>query len=470
MSSISNIFLQNNPYEKFVQQLVQIESRTKLLLQSQKSSHNEKKTALGQVSASISKFVGKIDELQDPLNKSFQPLTGSSSNNDVVRITSTDGIKSPGNYDITIDRLASNDLMLSQVMDGTGSDLHDLGDGSVEITIGDQTEIITVETTYEDDAGVIQQKTNDEILGSLSDKINDTFGDRARANRFNTSGDNVQFSIQSLETGFDNRLQINSATATGFLANLTTNLTRVTPEAELNAQFTIDGVVFERGQNSVDDAINGLTFELISKSAESVRMSISRDVNKAKSNVNSFIAAFNNLNKTIRDRTFLDTENDRRGALQDVRAVRNLSLNLRQTGLLPIQDVADGELARLSEMGISFKNDGTMYIEDDEMLTDILTEDPDAVTSFFTHENSIVSLMKDQAEAYVKGDTGILSSIESGFDQRIDRLDRRIAAQDRHLERYEEEQRRIFNNLNQIITRGEAQFEQVMSFRQRFGF
>ncbi len=468
MSGISNIFQQNNPYERFVQQLVQIESRTKLLLQSQKSTQNEKKTALGQVSSSISQFVSKIEELQDTKNKAFQPLSGSSSNRDIVRITSTEGIKKPGSYDITINRLATNDLMVSQVFDGNGSDLHALGDGSVEITIGEQTEIITVETTYEDEDEITHQKTNDQILKSLSEKINDAFGDLARANRFNTSGDNVQFSLQSLESGFDNRIQIDNAT--GFLADLTNNFSRITPENELNASFSIDGVNFERSHNSVDDAIEGLTFELVKKSEDAVRMSVNRDVNKAKSNINAFISAYNNLNKTIRDRTFLDTENNRRGALQDVRAIRNLTINLRQTGLQPINDVEEGEIARLSEMGISFRNDGTMYIEDDTMLTDLLTEDPNAVTVFFTHENSIVSQMKDQAEAYIKRDSGILTSIESGFDQRIDRLDRRIAAQDRYLERYEEEQRRIFNNLNQIITRGESQFAQVMSFRQRVGF
>ncbi len=468
MSGVSNIFQQNNPYERFVQQLVQIESRTKMLLQSQKSTQNEKKTALGQVSSSISQFVSKIEELQDTKNRAFQPLSGSTSDRDIVRITSTDGIKKPGNYDITVNRLASNDLLISQVLNGSGSDLHALGDGSIEITIGDQTEVITVETTYEDDEGIVHQKTNDEILKSFSAEINDLFGDLARANRFNTSGDNVQFSIQSLETGFENRIQFNGAT--GFLADLAANMTRATPEEELNASFVIDGIAFERSQNSVDDAIEGLSFQLMKKSEDSVRMSISRDVNKAKSNINGFINAYNNLNKTIRDRTFLDTENDRRGALQDVRAIRNLTINLRQTGLSPINDVGEGEIARLSDMGISFRKDGTMYIENDEMLTDQLTEDPNAVTSFFTHENSIVSLMKDQAEAYIKRDTGILSSIESGFEQRIDRLDRRIAAQDRYLERYEVEQRKIFNNLNQVIARGEAQFAQVMSFRQRVGF
>lgn len=467
MSGISNIFQQNNPYERFVKQLVQLESRTKLLLQSQKSTQNEKKTALGQVSSSISQFVSKIEELQDTQNKAFQPLSGSSSNRDIVRITSTDGIQKPGNYDITVNRLASNDLLISQVLDGTGSDLHALGDGSIEITIGDQTEIITVETTYEDVEGVVHQKTNDEILKSFSAEINDLFGDLARANRFNTSGDNVQFSIQSLETGFENRIQFSGAT--GFLADLTANMTRTTPEEELNATFVIDGITFERGQNSVDDAIDGLTFQLVKASEESATMSVSRDVSKAKSNINEFISAYNNLNKTIRDRTFLDTENNRKGALQDVRAIRNLTINLRQTGLSPINDVGAGEIARLSDMGISFRNDGTMFIDNDEMLTDLLTEDPDAVTSFFTHENSVVSLMKDQADAYVKSGTGILSAIESGFEQRIERLDHRIAAQDRYLERYEDEQRKIFNNLNQIITRGETQFAQVMSFRQRVG-
>lgn len=468
MSSVSNIFLQNNPYEKFVQQLVQLESRTKLLLQSEKSTQNEKKTALGQVSSSISQFVSKIEELQDVKNNAFQPLTGTTSNKDVVKITSTAGFNKTGSFDITVTRLASSDLLISQIMDGTTSELSAFGAGTVELTIGDKTEIVSVETTYEDEEGVIHQMSNDEILQSFSNSINEQFGDVARANRFSTSGDNVQFSVQSIETGFDNRIQFNDAT--GVLAEIINGSTRNTPEEELNALFTIDGIVFERDQNSVDDAIEGLAFQLVNSSVDPVKMSVSRDVSKARSNVNDFISAYNNLNKTIRDRTFLDSENNRRGALQDVRTVRNLTINLRQTGLSPIQGVEDGEIARLTEMGISFKNDGTMYVENDEMLTDLLTDDPESVTTFFTHDNSIVSQMKSQTEAYIKSDSGILSSIENGMDQRIDRLDRRIAAQDRYLERFEEEQRTIFNKLTQVIARGESQFNQILSFRQRLGY
>jgi flagellar hook-associated protein 2 len=468
MSTIGNIFQQTNPFEKFVQQLVQLESQTKFRLEVQKGVQNEKKTALGAISSAISKFVSNIEELQSATNKPFQPLSAVSSNKDTVTVESTSTLNKPATYGITINRLASNDIVLSQIMNGNNTDLAALGDGTVDITIGDKTETISVESTYEDDEGVIQQKTNSQILEDFSKSIDEVFGDSARANRFIVNGDDVQFSVQSLETGFDNRIQFSGAT--GFLDNLTTNSTRVLPEAELNALFTIDGVNFERGQNQIDDTIDGLRFTLKKATGEQEEISVNRDIKKARSNVDGFISAFNNMNKTIRDRTFIDTETNRRGALQDNRSIRNLTLGLRQTGLISMSGVNEGEASRLSEIGISFKNDGTMFVDDDELLSEILTERPDEVARLFTDENSAVSQMKAEAEVFVKRGSGLISTIESGFDQKIDRIDSKIAAQNRFLERFEDEQRARFNQLQAIIDQGDAQFSQILTFRNRLGF
>lgn len=468
MSTIGNIFLQNNPYERFVQQLVQLESRTKLQLQSQKSTQNEKKTALGAVSSSISKFISKVDELQDPLNKSFRPLSSSTSNRDVVTIESFDGIKKPADFSITVNRVATNDILLSEITEGSNTTLSALGNGSIEITIGEKTETISVETTYEDEEGVIQQKTNSEILAEFAEKVSDAFEDSARANRFYVSGDNVQLSIQSLNTGFDNRVQFSNAT--GVLAEIMNGSTRNTPESELNAQFTIDGVNFERSENTVDDAIEGLTLRILKANLEPELIRITENTAKARSNIDGFISAFNEMNRTIRDRTFLDSANNRRGALQDVRVIRNLTLNLRQTGLLSMGNAEEGQLSRLSEIGIDFRQDGTMYIENSDLLNEALAERSVEVEKLFTGEDSIVSQMKTQAEVYTKSKGGIISAIENGFDQQISRLDSRIAAQDRYLKRYEEEQRTRFNQLQAIIERGDAQFTQVINFRRATGF
>ncbi|MEX2600477.1 MAG: flagellar filament capping protein FliD [Balneolaceae bacterium] len=466
MSTISNLFQQSNPYEKFVQQLVQIESQTKLKLQVNKGVENEKKSAIGAVSSSISQFVNKIKELQNPVNNNFHPLSATSSDSTVVRITNSGNLKNPSTHNITIDRLATQDTVLSGLITGEDSDLAGFGDGSVEITIGDQTELIEIETTYEDEGGATVQKTNSEILNDLSAAITDGFSETARSSTFQVNGDNVQLSIQSLETGEDHQIQF--ANATGVLDEITGASTHLLDVDKLDALFTIDGVEFERGQNEVDDALDGLTIELRKATGEQETASLTRDVNKTRTNINGFISAFNNLNKTIRDRTFIDTDNDRRGALQDIRSIRNLTINLRQTGLLSLESAGEEDLQRFTEIGISFRNNGEMYVEDSSLLNDMIRDRPDEVEQLFVAEDSVVSSMKQEAELYSKS-SGLLKSIEDGIDQKISRIDRRIASQDRYLEQYEERQRDIFNELQLIIAQGDQQFQQVMSFRNRMG-
>ncbi|REL38645.1 hypothetical protein DYD21_01465 [Rhodohalobacter sp. SW132] len=467
MNSVQNLFRSNNPYEKFVQQLVQLESRQKLQLEAQHKDQNERKTALGDVSASISKFINQITEYENPDSGAFKPLKTSSSNENVVRVNSAAGVDRPSNFNITVDRLASNDIALSQLMNGDDYDLATQGAGSVTITIGDKTETITVETQRENVDGVMVDKTNSEILDSFAAAISETFGEEARANVFQVNNNQVQFSMQSLQTGFDNRIQIDGAS--GVLAEVTNTMTKLVPEEELNALFTIDGVTFERSENMVDDAIDGLSFSLLSSSTETVQMSVQRDLDEARSNINEFISSFNDMNKKIRDRTFIDGDNNSRGPLRNMRSIRSLTLNLRQTALLPMEGAEPGQLSRLSEMGISFQNNGTMIIDDEDLLNEALEQRPDEIAELFSSESSPIAQMKNQAEAFTKSN-GIISSLEDGVDQTIRRLDTRIAQQERYLEQFEDRQREIFNNLQQVIERGDAQFQQVMSFRQSMGF
>lgn len=467
MNSVQSLFRDNNPYEKFVQQLVQLESRQKFQLEAQQKEQRERKTALGDVSASISKFISQITEFENPGNNAFSPLKTSSSNENVVRINSAAGIDRPSNYNITVDRIASSDVLLSQVMNGDDFDLAAQGNGSLTITIGDKTETITVDVQRENEDGVMVDKTNSEVLDSFATAMSEAFGDEARASVFQVNNTQVQFSMQSLQTGFDNRLQIDGAT--GVLAGITDTSTRLVPEEELNARFTIDGVTFERSENTVSDAINGLSFTLLSESVGNVQMSAQRDLEEANANINEFVASFNDMNKKIRERTFIDGDNNTRGPLRNMRSIRGLTLNLRQTALLPMEGAEPGQLARLSEMGISFQNNGTMVIDDQEMLNEALEQRPNEVAELFRSESSPIAQMKQQAEAFTKSN-GIISSLEDGVDQTIRRLDSRIAQQERFLEGYEERQREIFNNLQQVIERGDAQFQQVMSFRASMGF
>jgi len=465
MSSINNIFRQTNPYEKFVQQLVQLESQTKFRLEAQQKDQQEQKKALGDVSSSISSFINQITELSTPTNNAFEPFVTQSNNESVVQVNSATGMDRPSAFNIQVERMAKNDTALSGVLNADDYDLAQSGDGSVTITIGDQTETIQLETTKDDGTGTMVDKTNREVFDSFSEQMDTLFGDKADATVFNVNDDQIQLSVKSLETGFENRIQFDSSTGVG--TDITSSITHLRDQNLLDAEFTIDGVTFTRSQNLVDDAIDGLSFTLTGESPDTVQISAQRDLEEAKSNVDEFISSFNDMNKTIRQRTFIDGENNSEGPLRRMRSIRNLTVNLRQTALLPMDGADPDQLSRLSEIGIDFKNDGTMFVDDEELLNEALEQRPEQIAELFTNENSAVQKMMSQAEAYTKSN-GIISSLESGVEQKIDRLDNRIAQQDKYLAQYEERQRDMFNKLQLVIERGDAQFQEVMSFRQRY--
>jgi flagellar hook-associated protein 2 len=458
--SISALLAQNNPYEKFVQQLVQLESRTKFRLMAEQSAERERRTALNEVNTSISQFKTRLEALRKEDSNPFQPFRHSVSNSSAVRVNSSKEVANTANFNMTIDRLATKDIALSGLLSGEGTELSAEGIASITFTVGEKTEIISVETA---------DKSNSEVLQSLASAINETFEGALSASLFNVDGDNVQFSIKSNETGFANRVQISDAT--GDFAALGFNKL-IANEAELDARFSIDGVVFTRGSNTVTDAITGLDFTLLQRTEEDkpVNIDIQRDVATARKNVDDFIAAFNNVNKTIRDRTFVDPENDRRGALQNMRIVRNLTLNMRQVAILPNENAAEGEISRLLDMGIEFERNGTMVVKDSAKLNDLLLTRSDEISRFFTDEGSPVTRMLEEATAYTESKTGLIATLQEGVNQKIDTLENRIKSQDKYLQRYEEQQRAKFMQLQLIIDQGTQQFNEIMAFQSRMFF
>src|SRR6056297_1348524 len=275
MSSINNIFRQTNPYEKFVQQLVQLESQTKFRLEAQQKDQQEQKKALGDVSSSISSFITQITELSTPTNNAFEPFVTQSNNESVVQVNSATGMDRPSAFNIQVERMAKNDTALSGVLNADDYDLAQSGDGSVTITIGDQTETIQLETTKDDGTGTMVDKTNREVFDSFSEQMDTLFGDKADATVFNVNDDQIQLSVKSLETGFENRIQFDSSTGVG--TDITSSITHLRDQNLLDAEFTIDGVTFTRSQNLVDDAIDGLSFTL---TCESERQSVNGVVYK----------------------------------------------------------------------------------------------------------------------------------------------------------------------------------------------
>ncbi|NIT55687.1 MAG: flagellar filament capping protein FliD, partial [Aliifodinibius sp.] len=173
-------------------------------------------------------------------------------------------------------------------------------------------------------------KTNKEILESFSKAVNDLMGEESDSDVFEVDNNgNVQLSIKSAQTGYDERVQF--ANASGALADITSNMShQQTDTTKLDAEFTVDGITFSRGKNTVDDAISGMTFTLLNSTTQQEQITVSKDTEKARENIDDFISKYNEMNTKIRNQTFINGETGNKGPLQDMRSVRNLTINMRQ--------------------------------------------------------------------------------------------------------------------------------------------
>ena len=452
MASISNIISKSGQYEGIVQQLVQLESQKKVQYQTDLRDQNKINSELGKVSSKISALENMIKEYSLSTNNTFTPVKSTSSDDTVVEITSASNLDDPDEFSLTISRLATRDNLLSASYASTGTNLD--SNGSVDITVDGTTHTISITPTAGD--------SNSTVLNSLKTAIETAFGNTLQVNVFDLDSTNIQLSVRSSETGEAKRVQI--ANTSGSLATVFDNATRPVATNQLDAAFTMNGVNFQRSSNTVNDTISGLTFELKKTSATAVTLEIERDTDKARSNFDDFVKAYNDLNTDIRNKTFINGETGARGPLRELRSIRDLSSQLRQ---LVITDATSGTITNLSELGISFDNSGKMTVEDSDKLETVLANTPSDLNTFFSTSSSPIQSIYTHLQGYTTTD-GIIDTLEEGVSDKIELLNKNIKKEEKYLTDYEEKQRDIFTQLELMLEQGNSQFAQVMAGLNNF--
>ncbi|MEX0769760.1 MAG: flagellar filament capping protein FliD [Balneolaceae bacterium] len=451
----ANIFAQQSTFESQIQQILKLDGLRRDELKLNLKSFEEGKSALNDIGTAFSSFQSIINNFENNSEASFQALKGTTSS-DALKVLSTDSTSTPGTYDIQIGQVAQRDIVNSAQFQDTGTDLSGTGQGSFKLLIGEEELLIDIDTT-----GL----TNQEVLNEIANEINTQSSGAVSASRLQVNDSESILSIKSSETGSVNQITIQDVT--GDFQNLNHN--HVYTTGELDANFTIDGVTFTRSSNTIDDVIDGVNFELVQAQAGNHQITVERDIESVTQGIESFVEAYNELNSTIRKNTFLNSESGNRGPLQRERAIRNLSNSMRHTFLEPVQSMSGESVTLLTDIGIEFNQDGSMTIEDPDKLESVILQDSELLNELFTASDGLISKIRTGVESSFSGDGSVLESIEAGFDSRIDRTNNRIEREERFLERREVQLRKEFAELQQIIDRGQSQFNQIMNFQSNFG-
>lgn len=451
-TSASNpLFAQNNPYEQYVQELLQIDSQPKVQMQADLSTEKTQKQAVTDIGTKLTTLNSTLQSfIDDPLTQ-FSPYKATSSDSS-VSVISSDGINSPGTYNISVSQLAQNDISLSSTFSSTGTDLSSSGTGSLDINIGTGSPVtISVNT-----AG----QTNSDVLNSIATAINNQLGDKVKASVYQVDSNNVQLSLKSIDTGSANQISISNSQ--GDLQSL--NIGNLYTSDQLDAKFTIDGVSFQRSGNIVNDAISGMSLELNNTTSGNDQINVALDTQQIQTNIQSFIDQYNAVNSLIRQDTFVDGQTQQKGTLADNMSIRSMSNTLWQMVVEPVNSLSGSGISQLADIGIETQSDGSLSITDSQKLQNALKTNPQGVQDLFTASDGLANTLKNKIDTYITGNNNLLDTIKSGIDDRINRLNDQISQQDTYLQMKQKQYENEFNQLQQVILDGQSQYSTIMAF------
>ena len=495
MPNLAQIFNSGSTYEQLIRQVMTVESQPRLKLRAEQTEQTVFKGVLSDFDSRVSALSTTLKRLRDPFRSPFAARAATAP--DGAGFTAQAGRDAaPGQYDVHVDRLARADTRLSKQVASGGTEIADLfvdpgdpgspgglfeeprpatpdrmGERTFTVRIAQpEGEPVALAVRYTPPEGAtdadvltgLAAATNDAAKAARADgRLAQDTGVSASVVR-ETSG-TLRLSLRGAATGYGQRLGFEDPD--GILAALEVDRTAVRTgtgggavyaigtgpqDSELSAAFAVDGLALYRDSNTVSDALAGVTLTLSAVGAGPSTLTVGADVEGMRSEVESFIETYNELNGFLTAKTRVDASAGTRGALAGDAAVSGLRLGLRT-------DLARGvgELS-FSDLGVTTARDGTLTLSDPAALDQALAASPDAVGALFSADDGLAARMADRLGGLL-GSTGAIARRKESADVRIGRLDDQIKRWDTRLERRETMLRDQFARLQEIATRAQSQ-------------
>jgi flagellar hook-associated protein 2 len=253
--------------------------------------------------------------------------------------------------------------------------------------------------------------------------------------------------LTSNETGTTNSI---STTFTGTLGT-DLGLTQITPPKD--AQITIDNTfTVTRSSNVISDALSGVTLTLKAQTAATATLSVDRDLEGIKTNVQTFVDAYNELKTTIDGMSGVGNDLEADSTLRSMENQMRGVFNTAPSGLT-------GSYSFLAEIGVSFQKDGTLSVDSSALDTAIATDFSGVADLFANDDQGYLFRLDSVITGFVQA-SGLIKTREDGLNSRIDTTDQRISDMEYRLQLREDGLRKQFTSLDELMGQlnGTSQF------------
>jgi flagellar hook-associated protein 2 len=317
----------------------------------------------------------------------YQNTKASIGNADIATVSATTKAAN-GTYALEVTQLAqAQKLATVAVSDKTAA----LGSAKLTFTFGTgssaKTEVVEIKagSSLEDIRDVI----NKADIGVSAAIVNDGTGYRLTLSSSETGTDqsmtvavsdvdNANATTYAGDDSGDNKVDLAKLLTYGAASPDAKNMEQ-TREAR-NAVFTLDGLTITKSRNTVTDALDGVTLNLLAITDKPTTLSISQDTSTAQTAVNNFVSAYNTLNSTLKSMTAYDSETKTASVLTGDSAVRSIQSALKSVFSQTLSGPTGYQM--LSDVGVSVNKDGTLEVDSTKM-SDAIAKNFEAFVNMF---------------------------------------------------------------------------------------
>lgn len=390
MATTAGVGTTNLDINAIVSQLMSVERRPLAALASQQSQVQARISAWGRVKGALVALQNAIRDLDT--SERFRTMKASVGDASLAS-ASASASAAPGSYTLEVLALAQAHKLRSVSF---ASALEEVGTGTLTFQFGtydSATNTFTLNPAKPAQSVVIaagqgslagiRDAVNAAGIGVSASLVNDGTGERLvftskDAGRASSLRVSVADSDRNHtdEAGLS-RLAYDPTAAAGSGRNLTETT------AAQDASLRLDGIAVTKPSNTVSDAIQGVTLELLKAApGTTTTVTVTRDTEAVKSAVRKFVEAHNAAAAVFKDLMGYNAQTKQAGQLQGDAVGISIVSRLR-SAIVSGAQILSASLSSLSQVGVRFQADGTLAL-DEAALAAAMDSAFDDIATVFT--------------------------------------------------------------------------------------
>lgn len=445
-TSISSIGVGSGlPLDTLLEQLRTAENAPLAALQTRATKEQQRFTAYGTLKSALD----SVNTAAAALGKSetFHAVKASVTGDSFTATTKSGAGAIAGNYAIKVDTLATAQVLTSAgTQENRSTQLVENGTGTVDIEFelaDGKKHTISLDakaSSLDDVVKAINEKTDLKFSATL---MNDGTHYRLMLSADNTGTESTIKAI-TVAPGADATEDLDTSRLQGVIAF---DASQAVPEDETehasgmtqrvaaqDAKATINGITVTSQNNTIENAIDGVTLTLARQTAADAppdTLRITRDDSVTTTAVTNFVNSYNALQSTIKALTSYDVDSQKGAALTGDTLARRAQSQVRDAlnGL-----AVDG--VTLSSLGIKTDPTTGNLSVDNAKLTEALNENRPGVEKLFASESGLSKRVSANIEVFTKSDgliktsqdsiTRTLKLLEGQYEQMEARIDQKM--------------------------------------------